>query len=71
MGSLHTEYLGLLLGVRHNSINLWEPILKKLSTKLVSWKSQLLYFGGKISLVKSILGCANNLCPQNFIFPKF
>ncbi|KAL4318757.1 hypothetical protein GQ457_18G011370 [Hibiscus cannabinus] len=55
MGSLSTEYLGLPLGVRHNSIKLWEPILKKLSTKLASWKSQLLSFGGRISLVKSVL----------------
>ncbi|KAK8993498.1 hypothetical protein V6N11_033593 [Hibiscus sabdariffa] len=46
MGSLPTEYLGFPLGVRHNSIKLWELILKKLSTKLASWKSQLLSFGG-------------------------
>ncbi|KAL4295459.1 hypothetical protein GQ457_12G031020 [Hibiscus cannabinus] len=55
MGFLPTEYLGLPLGVRHNSIKLWEPILKKLSTKLVSWKSHLLSFGGRICLVKSVL----------------
>ncbi|KAK8995707.1 hypothetical protein V6N11_075967 [Hibiscus sabdariffa] len=55
MGSLPTEYLGMSLGVRHNSIKLWEPILKKLSTKLVSWKSQLLSLGGRICLVKSVL----------------
>ncbi|KAL4308214.1 hypothetical protein GQ457_01G004750 [Hibiscus cannabinus] len=55
MSSLPTEYLGLPLGVRHNSIKLWEPILKKLSSKSASWKSQFLSFGGRISLVKSVL----------------
>ncbi|KAL4346749.1 hypothetical protein GQ457_17G015740 [Hibiscus cannabinus] len=54
-GSLPTDYLGLPLGVRQNLRSLWDPILQKLSSKLATWKSQLLSFGGRITLVKSVL----------------
>ncbi|KAK8516186.1 hypothetical protein V6N12_013593 [Hibiscus sabdariffa] len=55
MGSFPSNYLGLLLRARRNSVSLWEPVLKKMSSKLASWKSQILSFGRRIILVRSVL----------------
>ncbi|KAL4280388.1 hypothetical protein GQ457_03G004440 [Hibiscus cannabinus] len=40
MDSFPSEYLGLPLGARHSSVTLWNPVLKKISLHLASWKSQ-------------------------------
>ncbi|KAK8564477.1 hypothetical protein V6N12_036600 [Hibiscus sabdariffa] len=49
------KYLGLPLGARRNLVASWEPVIKKLSSKLANWKSSLLSFGGRLTLVKAVL----------------
>ncbi|KAL4320117.1 hypothetical protein GQ457_18G008920 [Hibiscus cannabinus] len=53
IGKFPTEYLGLPLGPKRNSVALWEPIVDKFSYRLASWKSVSLSFGGRIVLLKS------------------
>ncbi|KAL4271167.1 hypothetical protein GQ457_13G010790 [Hibiscus cannabinus] len=55
VGSFPSEYLGLPLGVRRNSTALWDPLIKKLSSCMTSWKSSQLSFAGRITLVKSVM----------------
>ncbi|KAL4367675.1 hypothetical protein GQ457_05G016460 [Hibiscus cannabinus] len=48
-------YLALPLGAKRISISIWEPIVERVETKLTSWKSKLLSFGGRLKLIKSVL----------------
>ncbi|KAE8679964.1 hypothetical protein F3Y22_tig00111392pilonHSYRG00065 [Hibiscus syriacus] len=54
-GSLPSTYLGLPLGHNRNSITPWKPIVDNFSARLDSWKSSVLSFGGRLTLVKSVL----------------
>ncbi|KAL4384774.1 hypothetical protein GQ457_15G024410 [Hibiscus cannabinus] len=49
------QYLGLPLGATRNSVQLWSSIVEKFRRKLTGWKSRLLSFGGRITLIKSML----------------
>ncbi|KAL4282916.1 hypothetical protein GQ457_16G008630 [Hibiscus cannabinus] len=51
---LPCQYLGLPLGAIRNSLQLWSPIVEKFRRKLAGWKSRLLSFGGRVTLVKSV-----------------
>ncbi|KAE8655416.1 hypothetical protein F3Y22_tig00117027pilonHSYRG00012 [Hibiscus syriacus] len=52
---LPTLYLGLPLGYRKNHKMMWQPIVEKVRSRLQSWKGNLLSFGGRITLIKSVL----------------
>ncbi|KAL4368125.1 hypothetical protein GQ457_05G003460 [Hibiscus cannabinus] len=49
------QYLGLPLGAAKNSTQLWQPVVEIFKKKLTGWKSKMLSFGGRITLVKSVL----------------
>ena len=53
--TLPTTYLGLPLGIRSNSIKMWEPMVVKFEKRLTGWKSNLLLIGGRVTMMKSIL----------------
>ncbi|EOY02885.1 Uncharacterized protein TCM_017287 [Theobroma cacao] len=53
--SLPTSYLGLPLGANHRSQQLWRPVIQKVQNRLVGWQSKLLFMGGKITLMRSVL----------------
>ncbi|KAE8735025.1 Betaine aldehyde dehydrogenase [Hibiscus syriacus] len=42
VGHFPSEYLGLPLGAKRNSIALWDPIVQKFNKKLASWKARTL-----------------------------
>ncbi|KAH1256262.1 putative ribonuclease H protein [Glycine max] len=48
-------YLGTLIGTNPRRTEVWDPIIKKCERKLSKWKQKLLSFGGRVTLMKSIL----------------
>nr|GEY75747.1 RNA-directed DNA polymerase, eukaryota [Tanacetum cinerariifolium] len=55
-GSLHFSYLGLPIGKSMNSLSSWNVLVDKFKSKLSNWKAGLLSVGGRLTLIKAILG---------------
>ncbi|GKV08884.1 hypothetical protein SLEP1_g20455 [Rubroshorea leprosula] len=53
VGELPFVYLGMPVGGNPGTKKLWDPVLNKFRTKLAVWKSALLSFGGRITLLNS------------------
>nr|GEW55415.1 RNA-directed DNA polymerase, eukaryota, reverse transcriptase zinc-binding domain protein [Tanacetum cinerariifolium] len=50
------KYLGVSVGCNMARCSNWNAIIQKFSSKLSSWKARLLSVGGRLSLIKSVLG---------------
>ncbi|WMV58738.1 hypothetical protein MTR67_052123 [Solanum verrucosum] len=50
-----TIYLGLLLGAKSMSMEIWNGVIEKCEKKLARWKSQYLSLGGRLTLISSVL----------------
>lgn len=50
-------YLGLLIGERMWRKEAWVPVMDKFKKRLGEWRVKTISFGGKITLIKSVLGC--------------
>ncbi|GKA45251.1 RNA-directed DNA polymerase, eukaryota, reverse transcriptase zinc-binding domain protein [Tanacetum coccineum] len=50
------KYLGVPTGCSMAKCNNWNSIIQKFTSKLSSWKARLLSTGGRLTLVKSVLG---------------
>jgi len=48
-------YLGIPVGANPRGSELWDPIVNKCERKLVKWKQKLLFFGGRVTLIKVVL----------------
>ncbi|XP_058726723.1 uncharacterized protein LOC131598107 [Vicia villosa] len=49
------KFIGILIGSNPRRISSWKPLLDNVRRKLNSWKGRWLSFGGRITLIKSIL----------------
>ncbi|KAL4312751.1 hypothetical protein GQ457_01G025880 [Hibiscus cannabinus] len=67
---LPCQYLGLPLGSSKNSATLWEPIMERLKKKCAGWKIGLLSFGGRVTLIKSVLSSLPIYYLSLFRIPK-
>lgn len=52
---LPLTYLGLPLGASPRKKSTWKRVIDKFKAKLASWKRKLLSYGGRLTLVKSVL----------------
>ncbi|KAJ9535648.1 hypothetical protein OSB04_un001197 [Centaurea solstitialis] len=55
-GSFPLTYLGLPVGASMSRKIAWRPIVEKVRSRLASWKARIMSFGGRLTLVKSVLG---------------
>ncbi|XP_059284834.1 uncharacterized protein LOC132038129 [Lycium ferocissimum] len=55
VGALPTTYLGMPLGAKSKSTGIWNNVIEKCEKKLARWKSQYLSFGGRLTLINSVL----------------
>ncbi|GKD85582.1 putative RNA-directed DNA polymerase, eukaryota, reverse transcriptase zinc-binding domain protein [Tanacetum coccineum] len=60
-------YLGLPIEANINKSNNWKPIIDKFHNRLTSWKAKSLSPGGRLTLLKSVLGA---LGTYYFLFSK-
>lgn len=54
--TLPFTYLGVPVGANMNLKKNWQPIIDRFNGKLSSWKAKSLSFGGRLTLIKSVLG---------------
>lgn len=54
-GTLPFIYLGLPVGAATNRIDNWKVVVEKMKNILASWKAKVMSFGGRLTLVKSVL----------------
>nr|GEV25079.1 RNA-directed DNA polymerase, eukaryota [Tanacetum cinerariifolium] len=50
------SYLGVQVGDNMNKIEAWRNVVNKITNKLSSWKVKTLSVGGRLTLLKSVLG---------------
>nr|GEW51695.1 integrase, catalytic region, zinc finger, CCHC-type, peptidase aspartic, catalytic [Tanacetum cinerariifolium] len=55
-GSLSFNYLGLQIGANMNNVSRWNTLVDRFRAKLSSWKANLLSIGGRLTLLKSVVG---------------
>ena len=53
--ALPSTYLGLPLGMRHNSLQVWDGVEERFRKKLTLWKRKYISKGGRLTLIKSTL----------------
>ncbi|KAJ0495935.1 putative reverse transcriptase zinc-binding domain-containing protein [Helianthus annuus] len=54
-GSFPFKHLGLLVGANMNLVRNWKPVIEVFKNRLSIWKAKNLSYGGRITLVKSVL----------------
>ena len=69
-GNLPTTYLGLSLGMCHNSTSVWDGVEERFRKKLASWKRQRISKGGGQTLIRSTLSNLPIYIMSLFRLPK-
>ncbi|RHN52388.1 hypothetical protein MtrunA17_Chr6g0479961 [Medicago truncatula] len=55
VGYIPFVYLGLPIGGNARRLSFWEPIIKRIISRLTGWNSKHLSIGGRLVLLKSVL----------------
>jgi len=55
LGQLPFLYLGLPIGGDSRKLKFWRPLIVRIKSRLLGWKSKYLSFGGRLVLLKSVL----------------
>lgn len=68
-GTLPTSYLGLPLGAKLKSKEVWNPVVERITWRLKFWKAKLLSKGGHLILLKATLASIPNYYLSFFTIP--
>ncbi|CAN1778684.1 Putative ribonuclease H protein At1g65750 [Linum perenne] len=55
LAAFPTSYLGIPIGSKSFNSAIWDPVLDKMEKRVQTWKAKLLSFGGRVTLLKSVL----------------
>lgn len=69
IGSLPSSYLGLPLGAKFKSKEVWNPVIERITLRLDSWKAKLLLNGSRSTLLKIVLASIPNYFLPLFTIP--
>lgn len=69
VGELPTVYLGMPLGAKSKSKDIWNSVLEKCEKKLANWKNQYLSMGGRLILINSVLDAIPTYMMSLFSIP--
>ncbi|GJU41858.1 RNA-directed DNA polymerase, eukaryota [Tanacetum coccineum] len=64
------SYLGVKVGVNMSRIDSWKEVIDKVNNKLSKWKVKTLSVGGRLTLLKSVLGAIPTYCMSIYKAPK-
>nr|GEV77981.1 RNA-directed DNA polymerase, eukaryota [Tanacetum cinerariifolium] len=64
------KYLGFPVGGNMSSIKAWDDIIRKIKSRLSKWKVNTFSIGGRLTLLKSILGSTPSYWMSLFKVPK-
>ncbi|GKA76845.1 RNA-directed DNA polymerase, eukaryota, reverse transcriptase zinc-binding domain protein [Tanacetum coccineum] len=64
------EYLGLMVGENMTRLNSWKCVVDKVTSKLSNWKAKTLSIGGRLTLIKSVLGAIPTFYMSLFKAPE-
>nr|GEZ88093.1 RNA-directed DNA polymerase, eukaryota [Tanacetum cinerariifolium] len=64
------RYLGVTVGGNMSRCKAWSDIVSKLRSLLSKWKTKTLSIGGRLTLLKSVLGASPLYCMSIFKAPK-
>nr|XP_016438177.1 PREDICTED: uncharacterized protein LOC107764153 [Nicotiana tabacum] len=70
IGSLPTTYLGLPLGSKFKSYDIWNGVVENFEKRLTSWQQQYLSMGGRLTLISSVLDNIPTYFMSLFSIPK-
>lgn len=70
VASLPTKYPGMPLGAKNKELEVWSEVLARRERKLTRWKSQYLFLGGRLTLIKSDLDALPTYILSLFPLPK-
>ncbi|GJZ24056.1 RNA-directed DNA polymerase, eukaryota [Tanacetum coccineum] len=64
------RYLGVMVGEHMSRHKSWDEVVVKLKTRLSKWKAKTLSIGGRLTLLKSVLGASPLYMMSIFKVPK-
>ncbi|GJY39956.1 reverse transcriptase domain, reverse transcriptase zinc-binding domain protein [Tanacetum coccineum] len=56
IGEFPFLYLGLPIGVNMRRVSTWNDVIDRFKSRLSEWKAKAMYFSGRLTLVRSVLG---------------
>ncbi|KAL8544587.1 hypothetical protein ACS0TY_004972 [Phlomoides rotata] len=70
IGQQPLSYLGLNVGINHWRISSWTKLTERVKRRLTKWNDKRILFGGRITLIQSVLSTIPIYCLSFYRIPK-